>query len=77
MISWQLYHVNFKSSYVYKELYFKDYIQDYKNKWDNDDAIITPVYLIAKSKSKYANMVKSRDLGRNDPNNAQLIALMT
>ena len=56
---------------------FKDCIQDYKNKWEDDDAIITSVYLIAKSKSKYANVVKSKDWGRNDPSNAQLIALMT
>ena len=60
-----------------KNSIFKDYIQDYKNKWEDDDAMITSVYLIAKSKSKYANMVKSKDWGRNDPSNAQLIALMT
>ena len=60
-----------------KNSIFKDYIQDYKYKWEDDDAIITPVYLIAKSKSKYANMVKSKDWGRNDLSNAQLIALMT
>ena len=65
----------FKALMSIKNSIFKDYIQDYKNKWEDDDAIITSVYLIAKS--KYANMVKSKDWGRNDPSNAQLIALMT
>ena len=48
----------FKALMSTKNSIFKDYIQDYKNKWGDDDAIITSVYLIAKSKSKYANMVK-------------------
>ena len=67
----------FKALVSTKNSILKDYIQDYKNKWEDDDAIIMSVYLRAKSKYKYANMVKSKDWGRNDPSNTQFIALMT
>ena len=42
-----------------KNSFFKDYIQVFKNQWD-DDENITANQIISKPKSKYAKMTKIR-----------------
>ena len=67
----------FKSLMSTKNSIFRDYIQDFKNRWEDDDETITSNYLISKAKAKFANMVKSKDWGKNDPTNAEMMALLT
>ena len=63
-------------SYLLKNSFFKDYIQVFKNKLKNDENT-SANHIISKAKSKYANMTKSKDWGKNDPKDTQLMALMT
>ena len=37
---------------------FNHYTQNFKNRWEDSDALITHEYLIDKSKKKYTNLVK-------------------
>ena len=60
-----------------KNSIFRDYIQDFKNRWEDDDETITSNYLISKAKAKFAHMVKIKDWGKNDPTNAEMMALLT
>ena len=55
---------------------FKNYMQTYKDKWEEDEPI-TANEIIAKAKSKYANMHKEKSWGKNDPKDTQLLALQT
>ena len=55
---------------------FKNYIQVYKDQWEDDEPILAND-IIARAKSKYANLTKSTDWGKNDPKQTQLLALMT
>ena len=67
----------FKSLMSTKNSIFRDYIQDFKNRWEDDDEIITSNYLISKAKAKFANMVKSKDLYKSGSTNAEMMALLT
>ena len=66
----------FKALLTSKNDIFKNYIQVYKDQWE-DDQPIQANDIIAKAKSKYANLTKSKLWGKNDPRDTQLLALMT
>ena len=55
----------FNSLLSSKNRIFCDYIQGFKNRWEEDDDEITSALLIGKAKSKYANLKKSNDWGRD------------
>ena len=67
----------FKSIISTKNEIFKNYMQLFKNEWEDDDPDITASYLIAKAKVKFANMTKGKDWSKNDPQGTQFFALMT
>ena len=67
----------FNSLLSSKSRIFCDYIQGFKNRWEEDDDEITSAFFIGKAKSKYANLKKSNDWGKNDPSDAKLLALQT
>ena len=60
-----------------KNKIFKDYMQTFKNRWQDDDATITAVFLIEKAKNKYHNLVKENEWDKNDTSDAKLVALQT
>ena len=67
----------FNSLLSTKNSVFKDYIQVFKNQWEDDDEAMTSTHIIAKAKPKFVNMQRSKDWGKNDPKDTQLIALIT
>ena len=69
--------LTFNSLLSTKNSFFKDYIHALKNQWEDEDEKVTPTYIISKSKSKIANIQKSKNWGKNDPKDTQLVAFMT
>ena len=55
---------------------FKNYIKTFKDQWEEDKPI-TANEIIARAKSKYANMHKEKSWGKNDLKDTQLLALQT
>ena len=56
---------------------FNHYIQNFKNRWEDSDALITHEYLINKSKQKYTNLVKEGSWIKAKEKKPQQIVLAT
>ena len=56
---------------------FNYYIQNFKNRWEDSDALITHEYLIDKSKQKYTNLVKEGSWLKAKEKKPQQIVLAT
>ena len=56
---------------------FNHYTQNFKNKWEANDSMITHEYLIDKSKQKYTNLVKEGSWIKTKEKKHQQIALTT
>ena len=56
---------------------FNHYTQNFKNKWEDNDALITHEYLIDKSKQKYTNLVKEGSWIKTKEKKHQQLALTT
>ena len=56
---------------------FNHYTQNFKNRWEDSDALITHEYLIDKSKQKYTNLIKEGSWIKAKEKKPQQVVLVT